>query len=61
MTVLSESQLREIDGEGFWDGFVCGASVGALIWAATTPDPVSKLALSTLVTAAVGSCGKTFL
>lgn len=57
MTVLSQAQMRNIHGEGFFDGFLCGATVGALIWAVTTPDPVSKLALGTLWTTAISSCG----
>ena len=57
MTALSQSQMQSINGEGFFDGFICGASVGALVWAVTSPDPVSKLALGTLWTTAIGSCG----
>lgn len=57
MTELNQSQMREIDGEGFFEGFLCGASLGALIWAATSPDVVSKLALGTLWSTTIGACG----
>ena len=57
MKTLNALQMREVDGEGFFDGFVCGASVGALVWVAVTPEPVSKLALGTLWTTVIGSCG----
>ena len=57
MTTLNVSQMREVDGAGFFDAFVCGAIVGTLIWVAVTPEPVSKLALGTLWTTAIGSCG----
>ena len=60
MTVMSTSQMREVDGEGFWDAFICGASVGALISVALSPDPVSKFTLGALWTSAIGSCGSAF-
>jgi len=60
MTVLTATQMREVDGEGFWDGFLCGASVGGLVWVAASPDPISKLALGKLVAGAIASCGSAF-
>jgi hypothetical protein len=61
MTVLSASQMREVDGEGLWDGFICGASVGALIAVALSPDPISKFTLGAYWTSAISSCGRAFL
>ncbi len=57
MTALSASQMREVNGEGFWDGFLCGASVGALVSVTLSPDPVSKLTLGTIWAGALASCG----
>ena len=59
MTILSEQQMRDIDGEGLWDGFVCGASAAFLIGMALSPDPFSKLAWGATWTTAIGSCGST--
>lgn len=58
MTVMNELQMREVSGAGFFDGFMCGAAIGALISVAASPDPVSKFALGTLWASAIGSCGR---
>jgi hypothetical protein len=57
MTVLSASQMNELEAEGFFEGFLCGASVGTLIAVAVSPEPISKIALGTLWSTAIGSCG----
>ncbi len=60
MTTLSASQMRDIDGEGFWDGFLCGASATFAIGMTLSPEPISKLALGSIWGTALGSCGSAF-
>jgi hypothetical protein len=60
MINLCASQMRDLDGKGLWDGFVCGASVAFLVGMTVSPDPVSKLAWGTTWTTAIGSCGSAF-
>jgi hypothetical protein len=57
MTPLNESQLQEVDGAGFWDGFLCGATTSLAIAAMLSPEPVSKLFVASAWTTAVGTCG----
>ena len=58
MTALTVSRMREIDGEGFWDGFACGASASFALAMTLSPDPFSKLMLAAAWTTAAGACGR---
>ena len=60
MKTLNAMQLRQYDGEGFWDGLICGASAGYIVFALLSPDPLSKLGLARAGVMAVGSCGSAF-
>lgn len=60
MTALKEAQMRELDGEGFWEGFVCGAAAGLAVGMTVSPEPYSKLLLTSAWGAAVGACGVAF-
>ena len=57
MTALNASQMRELEGEGFWEGFLCGATTSLAIAATLSPDAVSKIFLATAWTTAIGTCG----
>jgi hypothetical protein len=57
MTVLNELQMRSLDGEGFWDGFLCGTAVAFLVGMSLSPDPISKLAWGLAWSSALGKCG----
>ena len=57
MTALTASQMRAIDGEGFWEGFACGASTAIAVGLTLSPEPVSKIGLWTAWTTAVSTCG----
>ncbi len=50
MQVLTLEQAQQIEGGGFWRGFICGLTGIATIAAITSPDPVSKLAVASLAT-----------
>jgi hypothetical protein len=60
MTELTAAEMQSINGEGFWDGFRCGAAAAIAIGATFTPEPVSKIALASAWTAAVGTCAIAF-
>ena len=60
MIVLTTEQMRAIDGEGFWEGFLCGAATSIAIGATLSPDPVTKLVLGSAWTTAIGTCGIAF-
>ena len=57
MVPLNTKQMQAIGGEGFWDGFLCGAATSVAIGATFSPDPLSKLVLASVWTTAVGTCG----
>lgn len=57
MTDLNELQLRGLEGAGFWDGFLCGASATFVVGMTLSPDPVSKVALGLALSSAIGKCG----
>lgn len=50
MRTLTLEQAQQIEGGGFWRGFVCGLTGIATVAAIVSPDPVSKLALFSLAT-----------
>jgi hypothetical protein len=60
MTELTAAQMKSIHGEGFWEGFRCGAAASIAIGATLSPEPVSKIALASAWTAAVGTCAIAF-
>jgi hypothetical protein len=60
MTALSASQMRDLEGEGFWDGLACGTSASFALALTLSPDPVTKIGLASAWTAAVVACGNTF-
>ena len=60
MTELTTTQMQSINGEGFWEGFRCGAAASIAIAATLSPEPVSKVALASVWTAAVGTCAIAF-
>ena len=57
MTVLNELQMRSLDGEGFWDGFLCGTSAAFVVGMTLSPEPFSKVALGIAWSSAIGKCG----
>ena len=57
MYELTIDQMAEIDGEGFWEGFLCGAGIVGSIAATFSPDPMSKVALWTIYSGTAGVCG----
>ena len=57
MQELSIEMVQQIDGEGFWGGFLCGAGLAASAYVLFTPDPVGKLAMYTVLTSTAGACG----
>ncbi len=50
MQVLTLEQAQQLEGGGFWHGFVCGLTAVGTIAAIVSPDPVSKLAVAALAT-----------
>ncbi len=50
MKVLTLEQAQQLEGGGFWRGFVCGLTAVATIAAIVSPDPISKLGLYSLAT-----------
>ena len=56
MTSLNASQMRALEGEGFWQGFICGATTSLAIAATLSPDAVSKIFLAKAWTTAIGAC-----
>ncbi len=50
MQVLTLEQAQQLEGGGFWRGFVCGLTAVATIAAFVSPDPISKLGLYSLAT-----------
>jgi hypothetical protein len=60
MRPMSRAQMVCVEGGGFWDGFLCGAGIAVTVSAFLSPDPLSKLTLSTLFTGTVGACGNAF-
>ncbi len=50
MQVLTLEQAQQLEGGGFWRGFICGLTGVATIAAIASPDPVSKLAVAALAT-----------
>ena len=60
MTVLSKSQMQGLDGEGFFDGLVCGAAAGLAVALTLSPEPVSKAVVTSAWVGAIGACGVAF-
>ncbi len=50
MQVLTLEQAQQLEGGGFWRGFVCGLTGVATIAAFVSPDPISKFAIYGLAT-----------
>ncbi len=50
MQVLTLEQAQQLEGGGFWRGFVCGLTAVATIGIIVSPDPISKLAFYSLST-----------
>ena len=50
MQVLTLEQAQQLEGGGFWRGFVCGLTGIATVAAIVSPDPVSKFAVAALAT-----------
>ncbi len=50
MQVLTLEQAQQLEGGGFWRGFVCGLTAVATIAAIASPDPISKFAVYGLTT-----------
>ena len=50
MQVLTLEQAQQLEGGGFWRGFICGLTGIATVAAIVSPDPVSKLAMAALAT-----------
>ncbi len=48
MQVLTLEQAQQLEGGGFWRGFVCGLTAVATIAAIASPDPISKFAVYSL-------------
>ncbi len=48
MHVLTLEQAQQIEGGGFWHGFICGLTGVAAIAALISPEPVSKFGLFSL-------------
>ena len=60
MTAMTASQMRELDGEGFWDGLACGAATSFALAMTLSPDPITKIGIASAWTSAVATCGNTF-
>ncbi len=50
MQVLTLEQAQQLEGGGFWHGFVCGLTAVATIAVIVSPDPISKFAFYSLAT-----------
>ncbi|MCH8936719.1 MAG: hypothetical protein IIB90_13420 [Gemmatimonadetes bacterium] len=48
MQVLTLEQAQQLEGGGFWHGFICGLTGVATIAAIMSPEPVSKFAVFSL-------------
>lgn len=48
MEVLTLEQAQQIEGGGFWRGFVCGLTGVATVAVLLSPEPISKLTLYSL-------------
>jgi hypothetical protein len=60
METITEHELCEIDGGGFWAGLVCGASAvfaGASVVAAVADAGITGWEAAAAVTIAAGVCG----
>ena len=56
MKPMTAAQVQSVSGQGFWEGFRCGAATSIAIGATLSPDPISKLALASAWAAFVGTC-----
>jgi hypothetical protein len=54
MTSLTIEEQTEIIGGGFWGGLACGLGLATAFVLATSPDPVSTVALLTYGATAIG-------
>ena len=48
MQVLTLEQAQQLEGGGFWHGFLCGLTAAATIAAIASPEPISKLGIYSL-------------
>ena len=48
MQTLTIQQMERLEGEGFWQGVVCGLTGAATLAVILSPEPVSKFALFSL-------------
>jgi len=55
MHVLTLEQAQQLEGGGFWHGFICGVTAVATIAAIVSPEPISKFAVAGLA-ASWGAC-----
>ncbi len=57
MTTLSAIEMQKLGGEGFWQGVVCGAAAGLAVGLTISPEPYSKLVVTSAWVTALGACG----
>jgi len=57
MTTLTAPQMRRIDGEGFFEGFSCGAATSVALALTLSPDPITKIAVASAWLTVIGTCG----
>ena len=48
MQTLTFEQAQQLEGGGFWRGFICGLTAVAIVAAIASPEPISKFAISSL-------------
>lgn len=54
MRSLSQGEIDGLSGGGFWGGLACGLALTTAFVAATSPEPLGKLALLSYGGALVG-------
>ncbi len=50
MKVLTLERAQQLEGGGFWHGFICGLTGVVTVAVLMSPEPISKLALYGLAT-----------
>ncbi len=60
MRGMSEAEMVDAVGGGFWSGFMCGVGIVTVTALLTSPDPFSKAALWSASTGTLFACVNAF-
>ena len=57
---ISDAEMVDLTGGGFWGGFLCGAGIIASAAAFLSPEPFSKVAAWSIYSGTAAACGSAF-